>query len=172
MRVWDPVVRLAHWILVAGIIAAWFTRGASHEWLGYTVLGIVFLRLIWGWIGSRHARFRDFVRPPGETLAYARALLRRAEPRHLGHNPLGGWMIVALLATIVLVSASGWLATTERYWGVEWVQETHHLLADALVALALVHVGGVAYTSLRHRENLVGAMVTGRKRPPQPGDVF
>ena len=77
-----------------------------------------------------------------------------------------------LLALLILVSASGWLATTDRYWGVEWVQDLHHVLADALVVLALLHVCGVVYSSLRHRENLVAAMVSGRKRPPAAGDVF
>ncbi|TMH74230.1 MAG: cytochrome B, partial [Betaproteobacteria bacterium] len=90
----------------------------------------------------------------------------------LGHNPLGAWMIVALLAMIALVAGTGWLSTTDRFWGVEWLQETHHLLADALLVLATLHVAGVAYTSLRHRENLVRAMITGRKPPPRAGDVF
>jgi cytochrome b len=170
--VWDPLVRIAHWILVACVIAAWFTRGATHDWLGYGALGVVALRVIWGWIGPRQARFATFVRPPAATLAYACAVARRAEPRHLGHNPLGAWMIVALLAMVVLVAASGWLSSTDRFWGVAWLQETHHLLGDGLLVLGTLHVAGVAYTSLRHRENLVRAMITGRKPPPRPGDVF
>jgi len=170
--VWDPVVRIAHWILATCIIAAWFTRGATHDWLGYGALGVVALRLLWGWVGPRHAHFGEFVRSTAATLAYARAVVARAEPRYLGHNPLGAWMIVALLAMIALVAGTGWLSTTDRFWGVEWLQETHHLLADALLVLATLHVAGVAYTSLRHRENLVRAMITGRKPPPRAGDVF
>ena len=80
--------------------------------------------------------------------------------------------LVALLTTVMLVSASGWLAITDRYWGVEWVQDLHQWLADLLLALAALHVAGVVYSSLRHGENLVGAMLTGRKRPPAAGDVF
>jgi cytochrome b len=171
LKVWDPLVRAAHWSLVATIAAAWFTREALHEWLGYIALGIVALRVVWGIMGSRYARFRQFVRGPAATLAYARAFVARAEPRYLGHNPLGGWMIVVLLATVALTCASGWLSTTDRFWGIEWVQDTHEFLADALVALACFHVAGVVYTSLRHRENLPGAMVTGRKLPARPGDV-
>ncbi|HKA43787.1 MAG TPA: cytochrome b/b6 domain-containing protein [Burkholderiales bacterium] len=171
LKVWDPFVRVAHWSLVAGIIAAWFTRKSLHEWIGYAALGIVVLRIVWGLIGPRYARFRQFVLGPAATLAYARAFTARVEPRYLGHNPLGGWMIVALLATVALTCASGWLSITDRFWGVEWVQETHAFLADALVALACLHVGGVAYTSLRHRDNLPRAMVTGYKLPPRQGDV-
>jgi cytochrome b len=81
-------------------------------------------------------------------------------------------MIVALLCTVALVAGTGWLATTDRFWGVAWLQDTHVLLADLLAALATLHVAGVAYTSLRHRENLAGAMITGRKAPPRPGDVL
>ena len=172
VKVWDPFVRVAHWSLVGSIVAAWFTSKTLHEWLGYLALGIVVLRIAWGGIGPRYARFGHFVLGPKATFAYAKALAARVEPRYLGHNPLGGWMIVALLVTVALTCASGWLSITDRFWGVAWVQETHALLADALVALAALHVAGVAYTSLRHRENLPRAMVTGSKLPPRPGDVI
>ena len=133
---------------------------------------IVLLRIGWGIVGPRYARFAQFVRGASYTAAYLHRVLGRKEERYLGHNPLGGWMILALLSMLIVVSASGWLATTDRYWGVEWVQELHEALADVLVAFALVHVAGVAYSSLRHRENLVGAMISGHKRPPADGDVF
>ena len=171
MKVWDPFVRVAHWGLVASVAAAWFTREALHEWLGYAALAIVALRVAWGFVGPGYARFRQFVRGPAATLAYARAFVARAEPRYLGHNPLGSWMIVALLATVALACATGWLSITDRYWGVAWVQDSHEFFADALVALAGLHVAGVIYTSLRHRENLAAAMITGRKQPARPGDV-
>jgi cytochrome b len=169
--VWDPFVRVAHWCLVASIVATWFTRQALHEWIGYAALGIVALRIVWGWIGPRYARFRQFVLGPAVTLAYAKAVAASAERRYLGHNPLGAWMVVALLATVALTGASGWLAVTDRFWGMAWVQDTHEFLAYALIALAGLHVGGVVYASLRHRENLVGAMLSGRKPPPRPGDI-
>ena len=106
MKVWDPFVRVAHWSLVASIVAAWFTKEALHEWLGYAALGIVALRLVWGGIGPRYARFRQFVLDPAATLAYARAVAARAEVRYLGHNPLGGWMIVALIESQPLAHVS------------------------------------------------------------------
>ena len=171
MRVWDPFVRIAHWTLATSVIAAWLTRGSLHEVIGYVALAVVALRLPWGWLGPAYARFGQFVRPPHETLAYAKRALARQEPRHVGHNPLGAWMIVALLAAVAATCATGWLYTTDTYWGVEWVEDLHHFCADTLVALAVVHVAGVCMASLRHRENLVGAMIHGRKRPPAHDDV-
>src|SRR5258706_11372991 len=105
--------------------AAWFTKGALHDGVGYAALCVIAVRITWGAIGPRYARFRQFVVAPAVTLAYARAVAARSEPRYLGHNPLGGWMIVALLATVALTAASGWLSSTDRFWGVAWLQDTH-----------------------------------------------
>ena len=167
VRIWDPLVRIGHWALVLCVSIAWLTRhrpGPWHEWLGYAAAAVVSLRLIWGWCGSRHARFADFLRGPAATLRYARAVLARTEPVILGHNPLGGWMVVALLLTVALVCGTGWLYTTDRYWGVEWVETLHRTLTNLLILLVLLHVAGVVYTSWRHRENLVAAMFHGCKR--------
>ena len=178
VRVWDPVVRVAHWVLVASILAAWVTSELkldaakqAHEWAGYVALAVIALRVAWGWIGPCYARFSQFVRAPAQTLAYARAVAAFAEPRYLGHNPLGGWMVVALLVAAAAAGLSGWLSVTDRFWGVAWVQDLHDALANALFALVGLHVAGVVYTSLRHRENLVRAMLTGRKHALRPGDM-
>ena len=178
MEVWDRLVRVAHWTLVTCVLAAWATGEikirsieALHEWLGYGALAVIAARLVWGLVGPHYARFAQFVAGPARTLAYARSVLRASEPRYLGHNPLGGWMIVALLASAAAASLTGWLSITDRYWGVAWVQETHEVLSNALIALAVLHVAGVAFTSVRHRENLVAAMWTGIKRPPAGDDV-
>jgi cytochrome b len=171
VRVWDPLVRVAHWLLVASVTAAWLTRhasGAWHEVLGYAVLGVVTVRLAWGFVGSRHARFADFVVGPAGTLCYARQTLRRQERRYLGHNPLGAWMIVALIVTLLVISVSGWLYTTDRFWGVAWVEMIHGKATDVLLLLVALHVAGVLYASWRHRENLVVAMLHGRKRGLEP----
>ena len=173
--VWDPVVRILHWALAASIAAAWFTRhggGVWHEWIGYVSLLIVALRLAWGWAGPRYARFGQFVRTPVATLRYAGHMLTGREPRHIGHNPLGGWMVVALLLIAALAGLSGWLYTTDAYWGAEWLENLHEALSIFLLVLVALHVAGVAVASWRHRENLVGAMLHGRKRPPSGDDVI
>jgi cytochrome b len=169
--VWDPLVRVLHWTLVASVLGAWLTaeieRDAArrvHEWLGYAALAVIAVRFVWGWVGSRYARFADFVPGPVKTIAYARAVLSRTEPRYLGHNPLGGWMVVALLVMVAAAGLTGWLSVTDRFWGVEWMQELHEAMANTLLVLAGFHVAGVIYTSVHHRENLVRAMFTGRKR--------
>jgi len=174
IKVWDRLVRVGHWTLVIGITTTWFVHGKWHEWLGYAVLAVVALRIVWGVAGprsTRYARFTQFVRSPAATMDYAKQIINHSEPRHLGHNPLGGWMIVALLLTIVGVCLTGWLYTTDRFWGEAWVEELHEGLTNVLLALAVLHIGGVIFASLRHGENLVKAMLNGRKRAPGPGDV-
>jgi cytochrome b len=104
------------------------------------------------------------VRGPRATFSYATALLSRSEPATLGHNPLGAWMVVALLLLVALVCASGWLYTTDKYWGVEWVEQVHSTLTDVLLVLIGVHVAGVLYACWRHGENLIASMVHGCKK--------
>jgi len=165
--VWDPLVRIGHWSLVATIACAWATREGSHRWheiFGYAAIGIVAMRVLWGFFGLHYARFSQFVRAPSVTLCYAKHVLAADEPRYVGHNPLGGWMIVLVLFNILLLALSGWLFTTDTYWGVEWVEELHAGLCYALFVLIALHVSGVALASFRHHENLVAAMLHGRKR--------
>jgi cytochrome b len=167
LPVWDLAVRVLHWSLVLTVAAAWLTRhspGRWHEWLGYATLAIVAARVAWGFLGRGHALFSDFVRGPRGTVAYARDVFAGRELRYLGHNPLGGWMAVALLAMVVLVGVTGWLYTTDRFWGVPWVEELHETLSDVLFAFVGLHILGVVFTSRRHRENLVASMLHGRKR--------
>jgi cytochrome b len=167
------MVRLLHWGLAGSVMIAFVAEGGErlHEWLGYLALGLVALRILWGLVGPRPARFSSFVRPPAEVAAYLAAMAARRAPRHLGHNPAGGAMIVALLAGVVLVVGSGWLMVTDRFWGVAWVEEVHEVSGNLLIALAAVHVAGVIVSSLEHGENLVLAMITGRKRAAGPGEV-
>ena len=164
--VWDALVRVLHWSLVLTVAAAWLTRhsaGRWHEWLGYATFAIVAARTAWGFLGSGHARFADFVRSFPATAGYARELLAGREARYLGHNPLGGWMVLALLSMVTLVGFTGWLYTTDRFWGVAWVETLHATLSDILFAFVALHILGVVFTSASHRENLVAAMLHGRK---------
>ena len=175
VAVWPRWLRLLHWSLAASVIASFATHeggGRLHEWLGWLALALALLRLPMGFASRwRHARFADFVRGPAATLAYARALLARRAPRHLGHNPLGGWMMLLLLADTLACGATGWLFTTDAYWGTEWLEDLHGALGHAFIPLLLLHVAGAVHASRSHRENLVRAMLTGRKRAPGPGDI-
>jgi cytochrome b len=167
IRVWDAPVRILHWSLVVSVATAWLTRhspGRWHEWLGYAALAIVLTRSLWGFFGSRHARFSDFVRSVPTTAGYARSVFTGSEARFVGHNPLGGWMTVLLLVMVASVGFTGWLYTTDRYWGVDWVEELHETLSNILFLCVALHLAGVIYTSIHHRENLVGAMLHGKKR--------
>lgn len=167
VRVWDPLVRIFHWSLATAFFGAWFLGedgGTLHQALGYTVLGLVAFRLAWGVLGSRHARFTDFVPTPRRLLGYARDMLARREARQLGHNPAGAAMILALLTLLTATGITGWLQTTDAFWGNEALGHAHALLANTTLGLVGLHVVGVVYSSLRHRENLVRAMLTGRKR--------
>ncbi len=200
LRVWDPLVRVFHWSLVAAFAVAWFTAeelSTVHEIAGYVVAGLVAFRLVWGLIGSRYARFAQFLKGPAATAAYLTDMVRGKERRYLGHNPAGAAMIVVLLLTLSGTALSGWLmAEPERLallpempqivtaaWadeeagadvgdgGGEAIKEVHEVLANLMLLLVALHVGGVVLASFRHHENLARAMVTGEKRAPEPGDI-
>lgn len=174
VKVWDGMVRLLHWTLVASVAAAWISSEVGtrfHEPVGYLVLGALAVRVGWGFSGTRYARFRQFVRPLSCTGRYARRVWRGHAPRYIGHNPLGGWMVVGLLACAGGTVATGWLFTTDRFWGNDTVATAHRVLAWAFLGLIVLHVAGVIVTGRRHHENLVAAMFSGNKRRPGHGDV-
>jgi cytochrome b len=130
VRVWDLAQRLMHGLLAVSIAVAWWAgeaRLSLHLWAGYVALAMVLARSVWGFVGSPHARFASFVRGPRTGLAYTGELLRGHAPRMLGHNPLGGWMIVLLLLCVALVCVSGILYTTDRFWGLAWLEFTHRI---------------------------------------------
>ena len=178
IRVWSGVVRSLHALLAVSVLAAWFSGHwpgpgfeVLHHGSGYLAGAVVVLRMAWGFIGERRARFAQFVRGPGATLAYARELRAAREPRHLGHNPLGAWMVLALLATVAALSISGMLYTGGWLWGYAWLETLHAALAWLLMTLVIAHWMGVAFTSWRHRENLLTAILSGCKRAAAEGDV-
>jgi cytochrome b len=174
VRVWDRVVRGFHWALVLSFAIAWFTPQSAeniHHWAGYAAASLVAMRLVWGIVGTPYARFSQFVRHPATVLRYLLAIIKGSEARYIGHNPAGGAMVIVLMAMMVSVAVTGWMQTTDAYFGVSWVEDAHSLAAHGLLALVLVHIGGVALASLRHNENLVRAMITGRKRKAAPADI-
>lgn len=184
VSVWDRFVRVFHWTLVTAFFVAYLTEDdvmGLHVWAGYLVFSLVVLRIGWGFVGTTHARFASFVRRPAEVVNYLKRLLARRAPRYVGHNPAGGAMIVALLISLIATTSTGMvlygaaagsgpLAGAAAAMGVvgehsaEAFEEVHEFFANFTLLLVAVHVTGVILESLRHGENLVRAMVTGRKR--------
>lgn len=204
--VWDPFVRFGHWALVAAFAIAWLSGDDEagdpellHVWSGYAVGIIVALRIVWGFVGPRHARFSDFVHAPAATFRYAYDLVLGRARRYLGHSPAGGAMIIALLVCLAGTVGTGLIEYGDRGKGPlaaavgvvivpayadrdenhgqsnaerrgesaereRVIGELHGALANITLALVFIHVLGVVVTSVLHRENLVAAMVTGRKR--------
>ena len=199
VRVWDPLVRIGHWVLVVAFATAYITEGepqSLHSFAGYALAVTVTLRILWGLVGPRRARFSDFVTGPGRVFAYLRDLLTGRAERHLGHSPEGGAMTVALLFALAVTALSGMatLAVEEGQgplagivtsaslptWaeenydhdeygehgagGVEAFEEIHEFAVKVTLLLILLHLSGVAWASRAHGENLVRAMIDGRKR--------
>jgi len=219
VRVWDPLVRVGHWLLVTGFFVAYLTEDdllTLHSWTGYIVAAYVVIRVLWGFAGPGHARFADFAYGPVRAARYLFQLLRFRSPRYLGHSPAGAMMVFALLLTLAATSVSGmallaveenagplapWLGRTAavegsrpvlsgvavigRAWADDQerdderdgadgrkrgkneskvLEEVHEVIANLTLLLVLFHVGGVNLASVAHRENLVAAMFSGRKR--------
>lgn len=174
VRVWDAFVRVFHWCLVISFFTAWWA-GDDDETLhlvaGYAAFALVALRLVWGIVGTGYARFRQFVRAPSTVSSYLADIATGREVRYVGHNPAGGAMIILLLVVLTGICVTGWLLTTDMFWGTVTMEIIHEALTNIALGLIAIHVSGVALASLRHRENLVIAMITGRKRPPEGSDV-
>jgi cytochrome b len=181
-RVWDPLVRIVHWLVVAAFFIAYFVEPEDsmiHVLAGYTVLALVLVRLMWGFLGSEHARFSDFVYRPSVVLRYLADTVRFRAKRYLGHSPGGGAMVVALLIGLLATTVSGlmvygadqqagplatWMAGVSDQ-AEHALEEVHETMANVTLGLVVLHLIGVAVASLSHRENLVKAMLTGYKRP-------
>jgi len=180
IRVWDSLVRIFHWSLVAAFVVAYFTEDEMmtlHVYAGYLIAGLLVFRLIWGFIGTPHARFADFVYSPGEVLSYLKSMVAGRPAHYLGHNPAGGAMIILLLVSLIATVITGLLvlggeagtgafAATAMAGGEagEVWEEIHEFFANFTLFLVVLHVAGVILGSRLHGENLVRAMITGRKK--------
>ncbi|WP_428241913.1 cytochrome b/b6 domain-containing protein [Gynuella sp.] len=177
IKVWDPLIRVFHWSLASFFIIAYLTEGEVmplHAYAGYGIVSLVAFRLIWGIIGTHHARFRNFVTGPGTTINYLKDITQGKAKRFIGHNPAGAAMIVALLLMVTLTAFSGmallsvdgegplansFFATMNEHD----LKEVHELFANLTVLLVALHVAGVIASSWLHKENLVRAMLNGKK---------
>jgi cytochrome b len=180
-RVWDPVVRFFHWTMVTVFLVSYVTEDdfmTIHEYSGYAVLVLICLRVIWGLIGTKHARFSDFVKPSSVIIQYLKDIALFRAKRYLGHNPAGGAMVIVLLACLLMTAITGML-----YHGLEnhegllasyvanWptflndpLEEVHELFANLTMLLVCLHIGGVLLASLQHEENLIRSMFNGKKK--------
>ncbi len=182
VRVWDPLVRYGHWLLAVAFLIAYLTEDdllTVHVWAGYVVGILILIRIAWGLVGTKHARFSDFLYSPRESLAYFVDMLRGRAKHYLGHSPTGAAMVFALLVSLALTTGSGLVVyaydkhagplagmvaadaseSVEDFW-----EETHEVLANLTLFLVVLHIAGVALASFFHKENLVRAMITGKKR--------
>lgn len=169
LNVWDPFVRVFHWSVALGFAANALVvddDGKLHQWIGYAIVALVLARILWGLVGTRYARFTSF--PPSLSGAFGqlREMLSGEKRIHVGHTPLGALMIYNLLAALLVIGLSGWLMTTDAFWGVEWPEELHEgAVAWAEISVVL-HIAAVLFESWRTRVNLPRAMVTGCKDLP------
>ncbi|MEA3273785.1 MAG: cytochrome b/b6 domain-containing protein [Pseudomonadota bacterium] len=179
IQVWDPAIRLFHWSLAATFAVTYLTEDdweLLHVNAGYLMGALLVFRVLWGFVGPYHARFAHFVRPPSEVMSYLWTAVRFQAPRHIGHNPAGGAMILALLISLAITVVSGIalygstdfagpLAGVLRgEMAADILEGVHETGANLTLLLVVLHLGGVLFASLEHGENLIKAMFTGRKK--------
>ena len=165
--VWNLGIRILHWTLAVSMIAAFATHESGsvwHEYIGYVALAAASIRIVLGFTANGYWRFSQFFSGITTNVQYAKDVVHKREKRYLGHNPLGGWMVVLLLADTMAAGLTGWLFTTDAFWGMEWLEELHEFFGTLIMPLLILHLAGVIFTSIRHRENLAAAMVHGRKK--------
>ena len=172
--VWDPLVRLIHWGVVSMVLinAAIVAKDSPiHLWAGYTMLVLVAVRLLWGIMGTRFARFTAFPPNPFRALSYLRAIRQGDKTVHLSHNPLGALMVYNIWTTLLLIGATGFMMGTVSFFGVAWVEQVHELAYDWLLISIAAHIVGVIFDTWRSGVPLVQAMLHGRKRIPRDTPV-
>jgi cytochrome b len=186
VRVWDLPTRLFHWLLVALVAASLATGkfdsllGAGtlewHRRFGLAILALLLFRLAWGFAGGTHARFASFLRGPRAVLGYAKSLATGGAAEPAGHNPLGGWSVVAMLAALATQAATGLFLVQEDYFfegplakhvsraASDRLNAIHEANFWVIVALVALHLAAIAFHAIAKRQGLVGAMLTGDKR--------
>ena len=187
IRVWDIPTRLFHWLLVALVVFSFATGKIGgdalryHEWSGFAIIVLVVFRLVWGFMGGQQSRFVTFVRGPASVIRYASSLLRKDSLRHLGHNPLGGWSIIAMLVSLCIQAATGLFANDDILFEgplyhlvskktSDWLTGMHHLNQKVLLVLVGIHICAVLFYLVAKRDNLIKPMITGTKEWHQNQD--
>jgi len=185
IHVWDIPTRLFHWILVGLVIFSFITGKIGvtamkyHEWSGFAILVLVGFRIVWGFIGGRQSRFSSFVKGPVAVIRYASSLLKKDSKPHIGHNPLGGWSIIAMLTSLLIQAGTGLFANDDIFTEgplydlvsrktSNWLTSIHHLNQKVLTVLVVIHIGAVIFYLIVKRDNLIKPMITGNKTWHQP----
>ncbi|WP_019450248.1 cytochrome b/b6 domain-containing protein [Cupriavidus sp. BIS7] len=165
IRVWDVVVRFTHWSVAAIVLFDLIQDSGDrvHRTLGYIAAGLVLFRIVWGFIGSQHARFSTWLPRPAAVRDYSKALAAGRAPRYVSHTPLGAVGMLAMWALILSLAVTGWISRLDPFWGEDWPIDIHHWLANTLLAVVIVHVIAAIGMSIKGKENLIAAMITGRK---------
>jgi cytochrome b len=176
--VWDLPLRLFHWLFAISIFASWYTAEVDemeiHFWLGYFMIGLVLFRLVWGFIGPRHARFSSFLKRPPAIWLYLKSIGGREHPQSIGHNPLGGLMVIAMLILVAAQTATGLFATDDIIWAgpynpavsgetAEGLTAFHHYNFNVILGAIVLHLVAVAFYAFAKRHYLVPPMLHGRK---------
>ncbi len=167
IKVWDPIVRIFHWTVVTACTLNLFILEEGKYWhrvTGYVVAAAIIVRVLWGFVGTRHARFSDFMPTPARVMKQIRGIMTRNESRYIGHNPLASIMMMVLIGLLAATALTGWMTTLDAFWGEKWLEELHGTIANSIMVLVFIHAGAAIVESWRHRENLVWSMVTGRKK--------
>tara|TARA_R110001583_G_scaffold11560_3_gene52059 strand:- start:3463 stop:4068 length:606 start_codon:yes stop_codon:yes gene_type:complete len=179
--VWDPLVRIFHWTLVIAFAIAFISEDdylTIHSWAGYTILSLLIIRIFWGFVGTKHAKFSDFIFSKQDITQFIKDTFSLKAKRYVGHNPAGGAMVFILIVSLLFTACSGLmifaieegqgplaflLSDVSPFWG-DMIEEVHEFFANFILFLIAVHIAGVIIESLIHRENLIKSMFTGKKR--------
>lgn len=167
--IWDPLIRIFHWSLAATFLLNYFVTeegGRNHEWVGYTAVGLLAVRIVWGFIGPRNARFSSFFPTPRRVRHHLAELRDGHISAEEGHNPLGGAMVLLLMALMLSLGVTGYMMEEiDVFFGEEWLEELHETLANITLIAVVVHVSAVVLMQRRFGIDLVRPMVTGRRTP-------
>jgi cytochrome b len=164
--IWDRFVRVFHWSLVSCVLLDYFVFDDGetlHQWLGYAACALVLARVVWGFVGSKYARFNDFFPTPTRIKHHLYLLIHREQDAYAGHNPLGALMMLALMSLVLALGVTGWMQGLDAYWGEKWLMDPHEDMASFLIGLAGIHAAAAIIMSHIERTNLIKSMITGVK---------
>jgi cytochrome b len=164
--VWDVPIRIFHWLLVVSFAGAWLTSESEaqqmiHYAFGYSACTLVLFRIIWGIVGTRYARFSQFIKGPAETIRHIKSLMTGSEHSSLGHNPAGAIAMISLMILILLIGLTGYWSVKE-FLG-DFMSEAHETISNITLVIVAIHVGAAIIMSFLQKENLVKSMVSGKK---------